>query len=163
MSLQLVLNSKYLQSALDEFVVPTTLQVLVIVPQSQTCWKLGWTIMNHNNRFLNMHFYLLTDWLADLRTKRCPGQCTQIRPGQYWAASRDRHLAIGLRGLGNIACYAWLDAGWTLAGWWMDASGICDFSWISIMLLELADVVVCFGGLSWFQLKYMHVCGICKL
>jgi hypothetical protein len=39
----------------------------------------------------------------------------------YLAASRDRHLAIGFRGLGTRVCYAWLDAGWMLAGCWLKA------------------------------------------
>jgi hypothetical protein len=39
----------------------------------------------------------------------------------YLAASRDRHLAIGFRGLGIRVCYAWLDDGWMLAECWLNA------------------------------------------
>jgi hypothetical protein len=48
---------------------------------------------------------------------------------KYLAASRGRHLAIGFRGLGNRACYAWLDAGWMLAGCSLDADLMLAGCW----------------------------------
>jgi hypothetical protein len=47
----------------------------------------------------------------------------------YLAASRDRHLAIGFRSLGNRVCDAWLDAGWMLARCWLDAGLMLAGCW----------------------------------
>jgi hypothetical protein len=48
----------------------------------------------------------------------------------YIQLLRDRHLAIGFRGLGNRACYAWFDAGWMLAGCWLDAGLMLAGCWL---------------------------------
>jgi hypothetical protein len=57
----------------------------------------------------------------------------------YLAASRDRRLAIGFRGLGNRVCYAWLGAVWYRfrVGWVQrrpELVSICRIYWNSNIL-----------------------------
>ena len=75
----------------------------------------------------------------------------------YLAASRDRHLAIGFRGLGNRACYAWLDAGWMLAGCWLDAGLMLAGCWLDTEWLQIWAEYACYLKLDENLLIFIEI------